>query len=145
MALDRGRWVDGVGGMVDVRLCPAARRWILWGAAFGLAGVALGAFGAHALAARVAPERVAAWQTGAHYLQFHGVALLALGALGERVRSVVAGWCWVAGSLLFTGSLAALVLLDQPRLGMVTPVGGVLLLAGWGAVIAAAWRGQPAR
>jgi uncharacterized membrane protein YgdD (TMEM256/DUF423 family) len=107
--------------------------------------VALGAFGAHALAARVTPERLAAWQTGAHYLQFHAVALLALGALGERVRTTVAGWCWVAGSLLFTGSLAALVLLDQPRLGMVTPVGGVLLLVGWGALIAAEWRGQPAR
>ncbi len=141
MGLDRERRVDGVWGMADMHLCPAARRWLVWGAVCGLAGVALGAFGAHALAPRVTPERLAAWQTGAHYLQFHAVALLALGALGERVRTVAAGWCWVAGSLLFTGSLVALVLLDQPRFGMVTPVGGVLLMAGWGALLAAAWRG----
>lgn len=102
------------------------------GAASGAAAVALGAFGAHGLKSRVPPELIVTWNTAAHYHLVHSLALLAAGASG----STLSGRLFAAGTLLFSGSLYALVLTGRRGLGAITPVGGLLLIAGWGALCA---------
>lgn len=112
------------------------------GALFGLAAVLLGAFGAHGLADQVTPARLAVWDTAAEYLGWHGTTLLALGALARGGRLLrVAGWCLVAGAMVFSGSLFLLVLTDTPALGAITPIGGVTLAAGWALAALGLWRG----
>jgi uncharacterized membrane protein YgdD (TMEM256/DUF423 family) len=107
------------------------------------AAVALGAFGAHALRARLAPDLQAVWQTAVQYHAWHALALLAVGLLllvRPDAGAGVAGWLFVAGIALFSGSLYALALTGVRGLGAVTPVGGVAFLAGWLALAWAAWR-----
>lgn len=100
------------------------------GAASGAVAVALGAFGAHGLKARVAPELITTWNTAAHYHLVHSLAILAAGASG----STMAGRCFTAGTILFSGSLYALVLTGRRGLGAITPIGGLGLIAGWAAL-----------
>lgn len=105
--------------------------------------VALGAFGAHALKARVAPDLQAVWQTAVQYHAWHALALLALGVLGLVRPEAPIGlpaWLFVAGIALFSGSLYVLVLTGARGLGAVTPFGGVAFLAGWLALAWGAWR-----
>ena len=114
-------------------------------ALLGLSGVALGAFGAHALAAQVEPASLDTWRTAVQYQLTHALALLALSALSTPAASVAgllrwASWLFVAGVLLFSGSLYALVLGGPRWLGPVTPLGGVALLAGWLLLFIAALR-----
>jgi uncharacterized membrane protein YgdD (TMEM256/DUF423 family) len=121
------------------------RLFVVLGAASAFVGVAAGAFGAHALKARLSPELLAVFETGARYQLIHALALLAVGWACQRwpgtpVRS--AGWCFVAGTLLFSGSLYALALTGVRGLGAVTPFGGVAFLAGWALLSWSAWRGQ---
>jgi uncharacterized membrane protein YgdD (TMEM256/DUF423 family) len=114
------------------------------GALLGLIGVAAGAFGAHAIRERVTPERRDTWKTAADYELWHALATIASGLIAVRWASgaaAVAGWCFVAGIVLFSGSLYALALTDRRRLGAITPFGGVLLLIGWAFLIIAAIRG----
>lgn len=110
------------------------RRWpLLLAAVLGATGVAAGAFGAHTIADSVSPSRLAVWETAARYQLFHALAVLALAwPRGELGGTVV--WTlrlWGLGTLLFAGSLYALVLLDWPQLGALTPLGGVALIGGW--------------
>lgn len=96
-------------------------------AILGALGVLAGAFGAHALRDHVAPERLATWETAARYHLLTAVALL-------YVRTLPSPWparLLYAGACVFAGSLYLLVLLDLPVLGAVTPVGGLLMIAGW--------------
>jgi len=96
--------------------------------------VAGGAFGAHALRARLDAPSLALWETAVRYLALAGLGLLALGlAAGDRpVRGwTVAGTCLAAGALIFSGTVAAMALGGPRWLGIVTPVGGVLLIAGF--------------
>jgi len=121
-----------------------ARIWLILGAVWGLLTVALGAFGAHGLRGRVADDLLVTWGTGADYLGMHALALLACGLLalhipGSRLIGAAA-WCFVVGSLLFSGSLLALVLTGMRGLGAVTPFGGTLLIAGWALLGIGAWR-----
>ncbi len=104
----------------------AAQLGALWAAL----GVALGAFGAHTLSEWVTPERLATFETGVRYQLYHALGLVALGALPERAQR--AAPLLFAGSLVFSGSLYALVLLDLPFMGAIAPLGGVLQIAGWG-------------
>lgn len=104
----------------------------------GFLGVALGAFGAHALKeALEAAGTLDTWRTGVLYHLVHSVAMLAVAAGGGRAaeadRPFPAGpcWCFAAGILLFSGSLYVLALGGPSWLGPVTPLGGVALLAGW--------------
>jgi len=111
-----------------------ARRAVTAGAAFGLAGVAAGAFGAHALKARLEPEALAVFETAVRYQLVHAVVLLATGALaaqfpGRSLRLAVG--FFTVGIVLFSGSLYALVLSGVHALGAITPLGGLLFLAGW--------------
>jgi len=104
------------------------------GAVSGFFAVAAGAFGAHALRARLAPDLLAVFETGARYQMYHALALLAVALLVGRwqvQQAVWAGWLFVAGTLVFSGSLYALALTGARWWGAVTPVGGVAFLAGW--------------
>ena len=118
---------------------------------FGLTGVALGAMGAHALAATLAERGMShAWETGSRYHLFHALALFGAaiwlrGPAGRtRTHFLWATRCWVAGIILFSGSLYGLALGGPRWLGPVTPLGGVALMAGWVFVIAAAFRTEDA-
>lgn len=105
----------------------------------GALGVGLGAFGAHLLAARLAPADLAIFETAARYQMFHAVALLGLAAWIERHPAPRLSWAaraFGSGILVFSGSLYALVLTGHRWLGAVTPVGGVALIAGWILVMA---------
>ena len=103
-------------------------------AVLGASGVACGAFGAHGLEDLVTPDRLATWETAARYHQIHAVALLALALVGKEGRTLAFG-LMLAGTLVFAGSLYLLVLLDISWLGAVTPIGGLLLIAGWGSLV----------
>jgi uncharacterized membrane protein YgdD (TMEM256/DUF423 family) len=101
-------------------------------ALLGAIGVALGAFGAHALRGHVPPEDLEIWRTAVLYHLLHAVALLALASVGDRVRlRRVVTALWLAGVVVFSGSLYALVLTGARWLGAITPAGGVALIAGW--------------
>jgi uncharacterized membrane protein YgdD (TMEM256/DUF423 family) len=96
--------------------------------------VALGAFGAHALKARLGADALALWQTAAQYHFWHALALLAVGLAAPHIDGgwlKAAGWLFVAGVLLFSGSLYALALGAPRTFGMVTPFGGGALILGW--------------
>ncbi len=113
------------------------------GAVLGAVGVGAGAFGAHALRTRLAPEMLAVFETGVRYHLMHALALLAVGWAAARWPGpavTAAGWLFVAGILLFSGSLYALALTGVRTLGLVTPVGGVAFILGWIALVWAAWR-----
>lgn len=104
-----------------------------------LAGLALaaGAFGAHALDGRVPPERIATFETAARYQMYHALALFVVAWAAGTLAVPAATWAgglFLAGIVLFSGSLYLLVLTDTPWLGAVTPLGGVAFLAGWGAL-----------
>ena len=113
------------------------------GAVLGVIGVSAGAFGAHALRSRIGPEMLAVFETGVRYHLVHALALLAVGWAATRWPSPAvpaAGWLFVAGVLLFSGSLYALVLTGVRALGLVTPIEGSAFIAGWIALAWAAWR-----
>jgi uncharacterized membrane protein YgdD (TMEM256/DUF423 family) len=108
--------------------------------------VALGAFGAHALKARLDAPMLAVFETGVRYQMVHALALLAVAWAWTRWpgRALLAsGWLFVAGTLLFSGSLVALSLSGIRGLGAVTPLGGVAWLAAWLCLAWSAWRGRP--
>ena len=104
------------------------------GCLFGFVGVGAGAFGAHALRARVPADLLAVFETGARYQMYHALALLAVALVASRAPSGAvhtAGWLFVAGIVIFSGSLYALALSGVRVLGAITPIGGVCFLAGW--------------
>lgn len=102
--------------------------WTRVGAALMLLDVALGAFGAHGLKNRLSPEMLAVFETGVRYQAYHALAILLVAALRGPDR---AAWCFLGGIVVFSGSLYALALTGVRWLGAVTPVGGLLFLAGW--------------
>ncbi len=113
------------------------------GAVSGAVAVAAGAFGAHGLKLRLTPDLLAIFDTAARYQMFHALALLAAGWAVSRwpgTSARAAGWCFIAGTLVFSGSLYALSLSGVRALGAITPVGGVLFIAGWLLLAIAAWR-----
>jgi uncharacterized membrane protein YgdD (TMEM256/DUF423 family) len=113
------------------------------GSLFAFTGVALGAFGAHALKARIAPDLLAIFETGVRYQMYHALALLAVAwAVTRWPGNVVnaSGWLFVFGIVIFSGSLYALSLSGARWLGAVTPLGGLALLAGWLCLAWSAWR-----
>ena len=111
------------------------RTFLLVGSLFGFLGVALGAFGAHGLRARLSPEMLAVFETGVRYQMYHTLALLlvaaAIGHLGDARLLLVSGWFFIAGVVLFSGSLYALALSGTTILGAITPFGGLAFLVGW--------------
>jgi uncharacterized membrane protein YgdD (TMEM256/DUF423 family) len=109
----------------------------------GFLGVAFGAFGAHALRAKLGADLLAAYETGVRYQMYHAFALAACAwgwARWQRKAFVAAGWCFVAGIALFCGSLYLLALTNERWLGAVTPFGGLAFLAGWVCLVVGAAR-----
>lgn len=120
---------------------PRDERLLAVGGLLAGLGVAAGAFAAHGLRSHVTPDQLAVFHTGAEYQLVHGVAIVAVaGAMShfDRARLRLACWLFVAGIVLFSGSLYLLVLTRHTWLGAVTPLGGVAFLAGWAMVVAGA-------
>jgi uncharacterized membrane protein YgdD (TMEM256/DUF423 family) len=127
--------------------------WLRTGAIWGLLAVAIGAFGAHGLKERfrslgeqfgglVNERPEAIFQTATHYHMFCALAILAVGLLATNGRGgaalEIAGWSFVVGSLVFSGSLYVLAATGLKSLGMITPLGGLIMIAGWVALAMAA-------
>jgi uncharacterized membrane protein YgdD (TMEM256/DUF423 family) len=127
--------------------------WLRTGAIWGFLAVAMGSFGAHGLKERfeslgsvpggLTTERLQAnFQTATHYQMYCALAILAVGLMAQAGRSGAsldaAGWLLLVGSLIFSGSLYVLCITGEKWLGMITPIGGVAMLAGWIALAIAA-------
>lgn len=100
------------------------------GALLGATAVALGAFGAHALNDVLTPKTAGWWATAVQYQMWHALALIVIAALPLR-RSALAAWCMGIGAVIFSGTLCLMALGLPHWLGAVTPIGGMLMIAGW--------------
>lgn len=119
------------------------RLWIVLGAVSAFLSVAAGAFGAHALKARLPADLLTIFETGARYHMYHSLGLIAIGLVAQLRPSPLlsgAGWAMVAGIVLFSGSLYALALTGVRALGAITPLGGLGFLAGWAMLAIGVWR-----
>lgn len=119
------------------------RTFLLLAAFFGFTGVGLGAFAAHGLKNRLSADYLAIFQTGVHYQMLHALALFGVALLSTQLSGRLigaSGWLFVAGILIFSGSLYLLTLTATPVLGAITPVGGLCFLGGWLCLGLAAWR-----
>jgi uncharacterized membrane protein YgdD (TMEM256/DUF423 family) len=115
--------------------------FIILGAILGGLSVAAGAFGAHALRAQLEPRMLEVFETAARYQMYHALALFGAAWLYQQTGSQaaqVAGWAFLAGILMFSGSLYAMVFTGVRALGAITPIGGMAFLVGWGALAVAA-------
>ena len=124
-------------------MTAVARAMATSGAALALLGVALGAFGAHALRASLSPSDIEIFETAVRYQMYHAVALFGVAWLATKLVDPLtywAGWLLVAGTVVFSGSLYLLVLTGTRWLGAITPVGGLMLVAGWLLVVVALLR-----
>lgn len=104
------------------------------GAIFAGLAVAFGAFGAHGLKGVLSADMLANFETGVRYHMYHALALVAVAlayAQWQKPLLVTAGWLFVAGIVIFSGSLYVLSLTGLRWLGAITPIGGVALIAGW--------------
>jgi uncharacterized membrane protein YgdD (TMEM256/DUF423 family) len=121
-----------------------SRTFAILGAAFAFLGVAVGAFGAHALSATLAANsREATFETAVQYHQLHALALLAAAWAAERWPgrwTRWAGWLFAVGIIIFSGSLYILAIFNIGFMGAITPLGGFTFLAGWLCLGWAAWR-----
>ena len=120
--------------------------WFATGAVLCGVGVVLGAFGAHGLRARLAADMLAVFETGVRYHLIHALGLLAVAWAASRWPSAwvgAAGWLFVAGIVVFSGSLYVLAVTGARWLGAVTPIGGVCFIAGWVVLAVGALRGTP--
>ena len=119
------------------------KTFVILGAILGGLSVAAGAFGAHALRAQLEPRMLEVFETAARYQMYHALALFAAAWLAHQTEAPaahVAGWAFVAGIVLFSGSLYAMAFTGVRALGAVTPVGGVAFMVGWAALALAALR-----
>lgn len=111
---------------------------------FGGLSVVGGAFASHALKDRLTDRALAIFETGARYQMYHALALLLVALLLSRAQEsqvffAVAGWAFIAGNIIFSGSLYTLSLTNIKWLGAITPLGGVSYILGWGCLAVAAW------
>ncbi len=122
-----------------------SKLFLVLGSINGFLAVALGAFGAHGLKARISTELLAVYQTAVQYHTTHALALLAVGIVAHWLPGSVqlqwAGWLFLVGIILFSGSLYLLSAAGLVWLGAVTPIGGTAFLAGWILFAVAAFRG----
>jgi len=117
------------------------KTFLLLGAVAAFLAVILGAFGAHALRGRLSPEMLAVFQTGVQYHMYHALALILVSAIMGRMSGWLiqtAGWCFVGGIVLFSGSLYLLAATGVTVLGAITPIGGLAFLIGWACLAFAA-------
>ena len=125
-------------------MLPAAKLFVSLGALAAALGVALGAFGAHALKARLSADMLAVWQTAVQYHLWHALGLVAIGILAQHLPESgplrLAGWLMLAGIVLFSGSLYVLAASGVRWVGAVTPFGGACFIVGWVALAYAVLR-----
>jgi uncharacterized membrane protein YgdD (TMEM256/DUF423 family) len=125
-------------------MTTSSKLFLSAGGLMALAAVALGAFGAHALKGRLSAEMLAVWHTGVEYHIYHALGLLAVGFVATQLPESAllkwSGWLMLAGILLFSGSLYAVVLSGERWLGAITPVGGIAFLAAWALFVVAVLR-----
>ena len=123
-------------------------RFLLPGSVLALLAVAAGAFGAHALRDRLTPDMLSVFETAARYQMYHALALIALdrvGSAGPAASAIkAAGWLFVAGIMVFSGSLYLLVFSGLTWLGAITPIGGLAFMGGWACLAVAAIRARAA-
>ena len=123
------------------RIPRVDKTFLLIGSLAGFLAVALGAFGAHGLRSRLTPDMLAVFETGVRYHMYHALALILTALLMARMSGWLvstAGWSFVAGIVLFSGSLYALALSGVTTFGAITPIGGLAFLAGWACLALAA-------
>jgi uncharacterized membrane protein YgdD (TMEM256/DUF423 family) len=122
-------------GHTRMMLPGIARRFLMLGCAAAMLAVVLGAFGAHGLRTRIAPEMMAVYKTGVEYHFYHALGMLLVGLtavhLPESRHLAMAGWTMLAGIVLFSGSLYLLALTGSSWLGLLTPLGGLAFIASW--------------
>jgi len=116
-----------------------ANKLVALGAVNGMLSVAAGAFGAHALKARIDARSLEIFETAARYQMYHALAMVLCGVLATRATT--AGWAFQIGIVIFSGSLYALALTGVKGLGAITPIGGLAFLVGWALLAWSAWRG----
>ena len=119
------------------------RLFFLIGAVSAFVGVAAGAFGAHGLKDRLSADMLATFEVGVRYQMYHAFALIAAAWAQARwpgSLATTAGWLFVAGTIVFSGSLYLLSLTGQRWLGAITPIGGLAFLAGWLCLAGACWK-----
>jgi uncharacterized membrane protein YgdD (TMEM256/DUF423 family) len=126
-------------------------RFIVLACAFGLTAVIFGAFGAHGLKSHLDADRLASFETGVRYQMFHALALFAVAWLCTVLSGplpAAAGWCFTAGTILFSGSIYLLAcrsllgIESWKWLGPITPLGGLLLIIGWSLLLVASLRAK---
>lgn len=113
------------------------------GSLMAFLGVALGAFAAHSLRARLSPDMLTVFEVGVRYHMYHALGLLAVAWASSRwpqSSAPVAGWAFIFGIVIFSGSLYLLSLTGMRWLGAITPVGGVAFLIGWLLLAWTVWR-----
>jgi len=111
-----------------------ARLFLSIGSISGALAVMLGAFGAHALKAKLSDKMLANWMTGVEYHFYHTFAILAVGLIAMHVQPRLlsaSGWAFVIGIVLFSGSLYVMALTGITKLGAITPIGGLAFIIGW--------------
>lgn len=118
------------------------RLFIVFGAVSAALSVAAGAFGAHSLKGVLTLEQLNVFETAARYQMYHALGLLIIGRVGETSDRAMrrAGWCFIAGIVLFSGSLYLVALTGVRWLGVITPIGGAAFLGGWIALAWWAWK-----
>ncbi|HEX9704417.1 MAG TPA: DUF423 domain-containing protein [Gemmatimonadales bacterium] len=120
------------------------RLFTVLGSASAFLAVLAGAFGAHTLRSRIPPDLLAVFETAARYHMYHALALFAVAWAATQWPTTLvraAGWLFVAGTVVFSGSLYVLSFTGARWLGAVTPLGGLCFLGGWLALAIAVWRG----
>jgi uncharacterized membrane protein YgdD (TMEM256/DUF423 family) len=124
---------------------PPAKLFIALGALLCAAAVAAGAFGAHALKARLTPDLLAVYRTAVEYHFYHALGLMLVGCVVARMAdatlAAMSGWVMLAGIVLFSGSLYLLATTGTRWLGAVTPLGGLAFIIAWVLLAVAALRG----
>jgi uncharacterized membrane protein YgdD (TMEM256/DUF423 family) len=122
----------------------SARLFLILGSANAALAVILGAFGAHALRARLTPAMLDVYRTASQYHFYHALGLLVIAALATRIPDSAmlrwSGWLMTAGIVLFSGSLYLLAVTGTGWLGAITPLGGLAFIAAWVALLAMALR-----
>lgn len=118
--------------------------WSFFAALLMAVAVVLGAFGSHALKDRLGEDQRRWWETGSRYHMVHGLALFAVDLVSllsaqSSALFAAAGWLFIVGTVLFSGSLYAMALTSKRKLGMITPIGGLCWIAAWLCLAGAAW------